>query len=96
MNPELAYFLKINVGIALFYAFYRLFFYKDTFFTWRRTTLLCFLILALVYPLMNLQEWIKGHEPMVAIADLYASAVLPEFTVSVTSVGVFKLENLIM
>ncbi len=84
MNPELAYFLKINVGIALFYAFYRLFFYKDTFFTWRRTTLLCFLILALVYPLMNLQEWIKGHEPMVAIADLYASAVLPEFTVNAT------------
>ena len=32
MTPELAYFLKINVAIALFYAFYRLFFYKDTFF----------------------------------------------------------------
>lgn len=32
MTPELAYFLKINVGIALFYAFYRLFLYKDTFF----------------------------------------------------------------
>lgn len=25
----LAYFLKINVAIALFYAFYRLFFYKE-------------------------------------------------------------------
>ena len=32
MTPELAYFLKINVAIALFYAFYRLFFHKDTFF----------------------------------------------------------------
>lgn len=42
MTPELAYFLKINVGIALFYAFYRLFLYKDTFFHWRRTALLCF------------------------------------------------------
>ena len=31
MTPELAYFLKINVAIALFYAFYRLFFHKDTF-----------------------------------------------------------------
>ena len=30
MTPELAYFLKINVAIALFYAFYRLFFHKDT------------------------------------------------------------------
>lgn len=28
----LAYFLKVNVAIVLFYAFYRLFFYKDTFF----------------------------------------------------------------
>lgn len=28
MTPELAYFLKINVAIALFYAFYRLFFTK--------------------------------------------------------------------
>lgn len=27
----LAYFLKVNVAIVLFYAFYRLFFYKDTF-----------------------------------------------------------------
>ena len=27
MTPELAYFLKINVAIALFYAFYRLFFH---------------------------------------------------------------------
>ena len=31
----LAYFLKVNVAIVLFYAFYRLFFYKDTFFCWR-------------------------------------------------------------
>ena len=42
MTPELAYFLKINVAIALFYAFYRLFFHKDTFFHWRRMALLCF------------------------------------------------------
>ena len=82
MNLELAYFLKINVGIALFYAFYRLFFYKDTFFAWRRAALLGFFILSLAYPLMNLQEWIKGSKPMVAMVDLYASTVLPEFTVN--------------
>lgn len=28
----LAYFLKVNVAIVLFYAFYQLFFYKDTLF----------------------------------------------------------------
>jgi len=48
MTPELAYFLKINVAIALFYAFYRLFFHKDTFFHWRRTALLCFFGISLI------------------------------------------------
>lgn len=83
MTPELAYFLKINVAIALFYAFYRLFFYKDTFFRWRRTALLCFFAISILYPLLNIQEWIKANEPMVAMADLYATIILPEQTIVV-------------
>lgn len=78
----LAYFLKINVAIALFYAFYRLFFYKDTFFTWRRAALLCFFAVSAAYPLLNIQTWITAQEPMVAMADLYADIVLPEFTIT--------------
>ena len=78
----LAYFLKINVAIALFYAFFRLFFYKDTFFTWRRAALLCFFAISAVYPLLNIQTWITEQEPMVAMADLYADIVLPEFTIT--------------
>ena len=78
MTPELAYFLKINVAIALFYAFYRLFFHKDTFFHWRRMALLCFFAISVLYPLLNIQGWIKAHEPMVAMADLYATILLPE------------------
>jgi len=78
----LAYFLKINVAIALFYAFYRLFFYKDTFFTWRRAALLCFFAVSAVYPLLNIQTWITEQQPMVAMADLYADIVLPEFTIT--------------
>ena len=78
----LAYFLKINVAIALFYAFYRLFFYKDTYFTWRRAALLCFFAISAVYPLLNIQTWITEQEPMVAMADLYADIVLPEFTIT--------------
>ena len=76
----MVYFLKINVAIALFYAFYRLFFYKDTFFAWRRTALLCFFAVSAAVPLLNIQTWVTQQEPMVAIADLYASVVLPEFT----------------
>ena len=78
----LAYFLKVNVAIALFYAFYRLFFYKDTFFGWRRMALLCFFVLLAAVPLLNIQTWIVAQEPMVAIADLYANTVLPEFTIA--------------
>ena len=77
----LAYFLKVNVAIVLFYAFYRLFFYKDTFFGWRRTALLCFFAVSAAVPLLNIQTWITEQEPMVAMADLYASVVLPELTI---------------
>ena len=77
----LAYFLKVNVAIVLFYAFYRLFFYKDTFFGWCRTALLCFFAVSAAVPLLNIQTWITEQEPMVAMADLYASVVLPELTV---------------
>lgn len=77
----LAYFLKVNVALVLFYAFYRLFFYKDTFFGWRRATLLCFYAVSAAYPLLNIGAWIAGQEPMVAIADLYAG-MLPELTLS--------------
>lgn len=79
----MVYFLKINVAIALFYAFYRLFFYKDTFFVWRRTALLCFFAVSAVVPLFNIQTWVEQQEPMVAMADLYATVVLPEITPTV-------------
>ncbi len=82
MTPELAYFLKINVGIALFYAFYRLFLHKDTFFHWRRTALLGFLGISFLYPMLNLQDWVKAHEPMVAMADLYATTLLSEIEIN--------------
>ncbi|MDE5711093.1 MAG: TonB family protein [Bacteroides sp.] len=83
MRKMLAYFLKANVAIALFYAFYRLFFHKDTFFSWRRTALLCFFAISAAIPLLNIQTWITKQEPMVAMADLYATVVLPEFTMEI-------------
>lgn len=80
----MVYFLKINVAIALFYAFYRLFFYKDTFFAWRRTALLCFFAVSAAVPLLDIQQWIVQQEPMAAMADLYAAVVLPELTLTLT------------
>ena len=77
MTPEFAYFLKVNVAFVLLYAFYRLFFYKDTFFKLRRAILLAFFGLSLLYPLMNIQEWIKEQEPMAEVIQIYSS-MLPE------------------
>lgn len=81
MTPEFAYFLKVNVAFVLFYAFYRLLFYKDTFFKLRRISLLAFFGLALLYPLLNIQEWVKEQEPMTEVIQMY-SAILPEITVT--------------
>ena len=78
MTPELAYFLKINIGIALFYAFYRLFFYRDTFFHWRRYALLSFLIISFLYPLMNIQDWMREQEPINKIVTIYAGSIMAE------------------
>lgn len=92
----LAYFFKINIAIALFYSFYRLFFYKDTFFTWRRIALLCAFFLSATYPLLNIQTWVTTQEPMAAVADLYATIVLPEFELTPQGGEVFNWKNLLI
>lgn len=88
------YFLKVNVAIALFYVFYRLFFYKDTFFSWRRTALLGFFAISAAVPLLDMQTWITAQEPMAAMAELYAGIVLPEFTLK-PGTSLFDWESLI-
>lgn len=85
MSHELTYFLKVNIAIMLFYAFYRLFFYRDTFFKWRRTALLCFFMVSMVYPILNIQDWIKEQEPMVAMADIYSTVILPEISLDLSA-----------
>lgn len=77
MAPELIYMLKANVGIALFYAFYKLFCCRDTFFRWRRTALMSFLILSFLYPLLNIQTWVKKQPAMNELADYYALLIVP-------------------
>ena len=79
MTPEFAYLLKVNVAFVLFYAFYRLFFYKDTFFKLRRAILLAFFGLALFYPLLNIQDWVRQQDPIADVIYIY-SAMLPEAT----------------
>jgi len=63
MAPEWIYLLKVNVGITLFYAFYKLFCQRDTFFQWRRYALLSFLGISILYPLIDIPK-IRNYHPI--------------------------------
>lgn len=84
--PELIYMLKVNIGIALFYAFYKLFCCRDTFFQWRRIALLSFLALSFLYPLMDMQAWVKEQPAINELADYYALMMLTETNTSTATV----------
>ena len=91
MATEWIYLLKVNAGITLFYAFYKLFCQKDTFFVWRRFVMLSFLIISFGYPILNIQHWIKEQPMMSAWADFYGSLIEMEYesTTPVTQTSVF-------
>ena len=79
MNDTLMYFLKVNISIALFYLFYRLFFAGDTFWKTRRYYLLLSVLVSFTYPLLSIENWLEKQESVKAIVVNYAT--LPEFTV---------------
>lgn len=83
------YIIKVNIGLAVLYCFYKLLFSKDTFFDLRRLMLILIYITAFTYPLFNLSGWLKMTDDSVAgklVSTLYAK-VLPEITISGNNVG---------
>lgn len=77
MDMEYDYLLKVNLAFVLFYAFYRLFFYKDTFFKLRRVILLLFFVIGFTYPLINIYSWLVRQPILLSIASI-SSVTLPE------------------
>ena len=94
MNDVLMYFLKVNIAIALFYLFYRLVFYHDTFWATRRFYLVFSILLSAVYPLISVTGWLEKQQPMRAILTNYVQ--LHEITVSATPASTITMENLIL
>jgi len=94
MNDAIMYFLKVNIAIALFYLFYRLVFYNDTFWTTRRFYLVFSILLAAVYPFISISGWLERQEPMQAI--MASSLQLNEITVTATPLSVITIENLLL
>jgi len=94
MNDALMYFLKVNIAIALFYLFYRLVFYNDTFWSTRRFYLVVSILLAVVYPFISFSGWLEKQEPMQVIMANYVQ--LNEITVTNAPVNNLNLENVLL
>jgi TonB family protein len=75
MFPEFAYIMKVNIGIIVLYFTYKLLFSKDTFFKLRRSILLIFLAVALLYPLINIQGWMSQQTDIKKVVLIYTTIV---------------------
>jgi len=96
MNDVLMYFLKVNVAIALFYLFFRLAFYNDTFWKTRRYYLVFSILLSVAYPFISFTDWLEKQEPMQAIVVGYAQ--LQEITITPTpqKPSLLTVENILL
>jgi TonB family protein len=94
MNNALMYFLKVNIAIALFYIFYRVVFYRDTFWATRRFYLVFSMLLSVVYPLISLSGWLEKQEPMKVILANYVQ--LKEITITNEPFTYHNIENILL
>ena len=94
MNNALMYFLKVNIAIALFYIFYRLVFYRDTFWATRRFYLVFSILLSVIYPFISLSGWLEKQEPMQVIMANYVQ--LKEITITNAPVSYLNIENILL
>ena len=81
------YLLKANIILALLYAFYRLSFYKDTFFNYRRISLMGILVVAALIPLPWTQLWISTWPAAGTVGTFTTEVLLPEFVVTPEKTG---------
>ena len=76
------YLLKLNIALIVLFGFYKLMFLGDTFFSWRRATLIGMYLVAMLVPGLNCSYWINKSVGMVSMANEYAAIVLPTVTVT--------------
>lgn len=94
MNDFIIYLLKVNIAIALFYMFYRLFFAGDTLWRARRIYMLSAVLLSFAYPFFSIEGWLQQQETVKEFVMNYA--VLPEFTVGAVEQSTFFTVNNIL
>ena len=94
MDPEWIYLLKVNAGIVFFYLFYKILCQYDTFFQWRRFSLLGFLIFSLLYPLVDIQDWVMEQPALHELADNYTAWLGDERMVDISTAGASATEGI--
>lgn len=78
----MVYLLKVNVLLAVFYGFYHLLFVRDTFFVWRRITLLLLILAAVIIPTIDIGWWVNSHEQTANLSEIYQEVMLPTVTIT--------------
>ena len=68
----------------------------DTFFSWRRATLIGMYFVAMMLPLMDFSAWLSNSEGMTFIANEYAIVVLPTVSTSSKGGGVLLWELIVL
>lgn len=76
------YLLKLNIALIVLFGFYKLMFSSDTFFSWRRASLIGMYFVAMLVPGLNCSYWINKSVGIVSMANEYAAIVLPAVTVT--------------
>lgn len=92
MDAIILYFIQANLGIMVFYLFYRLILHRDTFFEEKRFTVLLGMLFSALYPLIDLSSFIQGSKPIVAFTNSL-STTLPEILISGKGVNTESLTN---
>ena len=90
------YLLKLNIALILLFSFYKLMFTGDTFFSWRRATLIGMYLVAILVPVMDFSVWLSNSEGMTSIANEYATVVLPAVSTSSKDGGVLLWELIVL
>ena len=90
------YLLKLNIALILLFSFYKLMFTGDTFFSWRRATLIGMYFVAMMLPVVDFSAWLSNSEGMTSIANEYATVVLPTVSTSSKDGGVLLWELVVL
>lgn len=96
MTIMIMYLLKLNIALILLFSFYKLMFTGDTFFSWRRATLIGMYLVAMLVPVMDFSAWLSNSEGMTSIANEYATVVLPAVSTSSKGGGVLLWELIVL